>query len=94
MGGRLSRNLSALIASDFVVRYVPFGFSKRQEHYKLVDPFCLFYLHFVDGGKRTNARFWQQGATSQPVVSWRGYAFENVCFTHCGVEQSGSSSSS
>ena len=81
-GGRLSRNLGALIASDFVVKYVPFGYSKRQEHYKLVDPFCLFYLHFVDGGKRVNERFWQQSATSQPVVSWRGYAFENVCFNH------------
>ena len=81
-GGRLSRNLSALIASDFVAKYVPFGLSKRQEHYKLVDPFCLFYLHFVDGGKRTNAQFWQQSATSQPVVSWRGFAFENVCFSH------------
>lgn len=81
-GGRLSRNLNALIASDFVVKYVPFGYGKRQEHYKLVDPFCLFYLHFVDGGKKANARFWQQSATSQPVVSWRGYAFENVCFSH------------
>lgn len=81
-GGRLSRNLNALIASDFVVKYVPFGYGKRQEHYKLVDPFCLFYLHFIDGGKKANARFWQQSATSQPVVSWRGYAFENVCFSH------------
>lgn len=34
---------------------------------------------------RTNARFWQQNATSQAVATWRGYAFENVCFNH--VEQ-------
>lgn len=38
-GGRLSRNLNALIASDFVTKYVPFGFSKKEEHYKLIDPF-------------------------------------------------------
>lgn len=81
-GGRLSQNLNALIASDFVVKYVPFGFSKRQEHYKLIDPFCRFYLHFLDGTKGTNAQRWQQGTSSQPIVAWRGYAFENVCFNH------------
>lgn len=81
-GGRLSRNLNALIASDFVVKYVPFGLGKRESHYKLVDPFCLFYLHFVDGASGTNPRYWQQNATSQPVSAWRGYAFENVCFNH------------
>ena len=46
-GGRLSRNLNALTASDFMIKYVPFGFSKKEEHYKLIDPFCLFYLRFV-----------------------------------------------
>ena len=39
--------LKALIASDFVLRYVPFGCSKREVHYKLVDPFCIFYLRYV-----------------------------------------------
>lgn len=81
-GGRLSRNLNALIASDFVVKYAPFGLGKREAHYKLIDPFCLFYLHFLDGETRASSRFWQQNATSQPVATWRGYAFENVCFNH------------
>ena len=84
-GGSLSRNLNALIASDFVIKYVPFGFSKREEHYKLIDPFCLFYLRFVDGTSRANTRYWQQNGTSQTVSTWRGYAFENLCFNH--VEQ-------
>ena len=26
--------------------------------------------------------FWQQNVNAQPVISWRGYAFENVCFNH------------
>ena len=41
-GGRLSSNLNALISSDFIMKYVPFGYGKREEHYKLVDPFCIF----------------------------------------------------
>ena len=84
-GGRLSRNLNALIASDFVIKYVPFGFSKKEEHYKLIDPFCLFYLRFVKDWNQENDKYWQQNVVSQPVSIWRGFAFENVCFNH--IEQ-------
>jgi len=80
-GSTLTQSLNALIASDFVVKYVPFGKGKR-EHYKLVDPFCMFYLHFVEKNKKVNENFWQQNFASQEIVSWRGYAFENVCFNH------------
>lgn len=81
-GGRLSKNLNALIASDFVVKYVPFGMGKREEHYKVVDPFCLFYLHFVHAMKEENEAFWQENMIAHSVVTWRGFAFENVCFDH------------
>ncbi len=77
----MSQNLNALIASDFVIKYIPFG-KGRREHYKLVDPFCLFYLHFINKKQDPGETFWQQHVTSQQVVSWRGYAFENVCFNH------------
>lgn len=81
-GGRLSQIINALVASDFVVKYIPFGLDKRQTHYKLVDPFCLFYLHFLDGRKNVGEGYWQQNVTAQPVTTWRGLAFENVCFQH------------
>lgn len=84
-GGRLSSNLNALISSDFITKYVPFGCGKREEHYKLTDPFCIFYLHFVRDSKKNNEKFWQQNITSAAVSAWRGYAFENVCFNH--IEQ-------
>ena len=81
-GGHLTKDLNALIASDFVVRYVPFGLSKKEDHYKLIDPFCLFYLHFVKNQTTNNKHFWQQNSSMPQVVAWRGYAFENVCFHH------------
>lgn len=81
-GSSLSSVLSALVAGDFVLSYVPFGLSKRQVHYKLIDPFCLFYLKFVEGQDSLTEGFWMQNLTSQGVVSWRGFAFENVCFNH------------
>ena len=58
---------------------------KRQQHYRLTDPFCLFYLHFLEGKETGNPHFWQQNMRAQHVVSWRGIAFENVCFQH--IEQ-------
>lgn len=84
-GGRLSRNLNALISSDFIIKYVPFGYGKREEHYKLIDPFCIFYLHFISNQKKVNEKFWQQNVSSGAVAVWRGFAFENVCFNH--IEQ-------
>ena len=57
-GGNLSKALKALEVSDFIIKYVPFGFSKKEEYYKLVDPFCIFYLKFVYKRKNIEEGFW------------------------------------
>ena len=82
VGGTLTDALSALIASDFIEKYVPFGMSKREEHYKLIDPFCIFYNRFVKNHSSLNESFWMMNHASQNIISWRGLAFENVCFNH------------
>lgn len=81
-GGALTENLQALIASDFVIKYTPFGQSKKEVYYKLIDPFCLFYLRFVKEKSSMSEDFWQQNANAPFIVSWRRYAFENLCFNH------------
>ena len=43
--GKLSEDLDALISNGFAVRYVPFGYSGKEVHYKLIDPFCLLLSH-------------------------------------------------
>ena len=53
-GSVLTELLSSLIVSDFIVRYIPFGEGKRDEKYKLIDPFCLFYLRFVKNSESLN----------------------------------------
>ncbi len=80
-GGSLSKCLNALIASDFVIKYIPFG-KGIKEHYKLVDPFCMFYLQFIDKKEKIDENFWQQNVSSLKIASWRGYAYEQVCFNH------------
>ena len=81
-GGTLSDALKALIASDFIIQYIPFGYGKREKYYKLIDPFCLFYLRFVENCDSLQDGFWQQNITNQTINTWRGYAFENICFLH------------
>ena len=83
--GDLSKLLAALVASDFIEKYVPFGESKRSPYYKLIDSFCLFYLRFVEGEKHIDPQFWMNNVDSPKINAWRGYAFEDLCFRH--VEQ-------
>ncbi len=80
--GNSTKLLKALVASDFIHAYVPFGMGKRDVHYKLIDPFCLFYMKFVQGCTELDPEFWMHNVTSQSVSSWRGFAFEEVCFSH------------
>ncbi len=80
--GALGDLLNSLIISDFVISYVSLGDGKRNEKYKLIDPFCLFYLRFVKNHEILNEDFFSNNVNSQSIVSWRGYSFENVCFNH------------
>ena len=80
--GNLSKMLGALIASDFIESYIPFGYSKKQEHYRLIDPFCLFCQKFVNGHSSLDEDFWMQNISSSAICSWRGFAFEEICFLH------------
>ena len=81
-GSALTELLSSLIVSDFIVSYIPFGEGKHDEKYKLIDPFCLFYLRFVKNSESLNEEFWINNVSSPGIVAWRGFAFENVCFNH------------
>ena len=56
-GNSITKALNALLASNFIIKYVPFGLSKRDVHYKLTDPFCLFYLHFINNQTTINEEF-------------------------------------
>lgn len=81
-GGMLSSYLKALEESDFITHYVPYGYSLRQRHYKLTDSFCWFWLHFKTGNNIEPGNYWLENQNLPAVASWRGIAFEEVCFNH------------
>lgn len=80
-GGNLTKVINALLSSDFIEKYVPFGCDSKISNYRLIDPFCIFYLKFCYEQERDSS-FWGNGVTSQELSSWRGLAFENVCLNH------------
>ena len=81
LGGGLTNTLAALVESDFIVRYHPYGRPKTEERYKLTDNFCLFWLKYVEpNGKET--AFVTDNTTSSIMQAWRGVAFEEVCWQH------------
>lgn len=81
-GGNFSKVLEVLVASDFIVRYQPFGSDQRTARYKLTDSFCQFYLRFIDGKDITDELFWLHNQNMPQLNAWRGLAFEQLCFAH------------
>ena len=78
-GGTLTENLAALQKSRLIMEYIPFGESTAR--YKLADPFCIFYLNHVRGNT-DNPTYWQTHEKSPSVISWMGFAFEDLCWIH------------
>ena len=80
-GGHLTKYLNSLLSSDFIIKYTPFGVKSKTQYYKLIDPFCIFYLKFKYE-KNNDEEFWSKNNNTQAINIWKGLAFENVCFNH------------
>ena len=80
--GDFTKMLKALIASDFVTKYVPWGADNNEEYYKLSDCFCWFWLHFKEEKAVTERDYWMHHMKESEITSWRGIAFEEVCMQH------------
>lgn len=81
-GEILSEGIKALEISGFIVKYVPLQEKKKEHYYKLIDPFCFFYLHFVEGKTTLDEHFIADNEGDGRMLAWRGFAFENLCYNH------------
>lgn len=84
-GEALGNAFNAITSSGFVIKYRPLIGKEKKLYYKLVDPFCLFYLRFIDGNTSFDEHMFERNYSSQKVSTWRGLMFENICFKH--IEQ-------
>ena len=74
-GGRLVHRLKELEEAGFIQSFIPYGHQEKGIYYRVIDEFCLFYLHWMTGKKNRNLQ-------SPAWKSWAGYAFEAVCYKH------------
>ncbi len=85
-GGGINRRLQELEASGFIQSYVPYGKKERDQYYRLIDEYSLFWLKWVAPLKRAGTRiskgYWKNLLKTPKISTWAGFAFENVCLKH------------
>lgn len=77
-GDYIAKALKSLENSDFLIKYIPYLGSAKEKKYKIVDPFCLFYLKYISKKKSLSESIF----TDDIENKWIGSAFENLCYNH------------
>jgi len=87
-GGQGINKLMELEEAGFIQSFKP-HFHKRQGiYYQLIDEYLLFYYYWIEPIRSTlqvNALEpgnWLANQNSPQWHSWRGYAFESICYKH------------
>lgn len=78
-GKELTRCLEDLEQCGFIRKFSDFSSEKNGSHFQLMDPFCLFWLNFLEKGKDGS---WLDFFDTPRYYNWCGLAFERVCFHH------------
>lgn len=85
-GGRLNKHLAQLEAAGFIQSFVPYGNKKKQQYYRIIDEYVLFYLHWIhpikNRGIFPTASYWKTKLKTPAGTAWAGLAFEALCLKH------------
>ena len=81
-GSKVTRALKNLERCDFVERWAQYGHKKRQETYRLMDFYTLFYYRFVDANNTKDEQWWSKNLGTPNLTTWMGQCFELVCLRH------------
>ena len=81
-GGGALALLEELESSGFIMRLPQFGKKKKEARLRLIDPFILFYIHWLEKGGCIDEASWMRQMGTQRYQVWSGFTFENICFQH------------
>jgi predicted AAA+ superfamily ATPase len=81
-GGNITNVLNELVESGFIQLTLPYGKKEKDSLYRLSDSFSLFYYKFMHTQKGHEKGQWISRQSTSGYLSWCGYAFENICFSH------------
>ena len=78
--GETSKKLTELENCDIIRIYTSYG-ERKGTLYQLIDPFILFYYHFMEH-RSMDPQFWMHQVNAPMTNTWKGLAFEMVCLLH------------
>ena len=87
-GGRFDKRLNELEVSGFIQGFIPYGHNKRDQFFRVVDEYTLFYLDWIAEFAEhralalKNKSYWTNASNTSSWYNWAGYAFENICLKH------------
>jgi len=81
-GGNLTKTLKELEQCGFIERYNDFTKQKNSAYYRLVDPFSLFWLKYVNEKNSKDEYYWTNLIDDGGRRAWSGHAFEMLCLRH------------
>ena len=85
--GTFSRMLKNLEESGFISVHLSVGKKSKGKIFRLSDPYSWFYLHWIKKTPTTSlndltSNHWVSQANTSKWATWKGYAFETICFNH------------
>jgi hypothetical protein len=82
------KKLKVLRDTSFIASFKSQYHRKKGIHYKIIDPYVLFYFNWIEPIKETlqerglSKGYWEKVQISPSWYSWAGYAFEAICMEH------------
>lgn len=85
--GFITNQLKELVSAGFIQRFIPHDKKNKDQHYRIIDEYTLFYLQWIEPAVQTQTLaniddYWQRQINTPKYHTWTGYAFENVCYKH------------
>jgi len=81
-GGNLTKTISELEQCGFIEKYSDFTKQKNNAYYRLIDPFTLFWLKYVNNNNSKDEYYWTNLLDDGGRRAWSGHAFEQLCLLH------------
>lgn len=89
-GGRIVDKLKSLEAAAFIKSFIPIHNKRQGIYYRVIDEYCHFYLEWIEPVKKhltfedDENLYWSSKINTPAYYTWRGYAFESICYKHIG----------
>lgn len=85
-GSVFDKLIHELEASGFIKKFIPYGKTAKDQYFKIIDEYTLFYLEWIVPIKNKSvaikSNYWHTKYKTPAWQSWSGYAYESICYKH------------